>query len=125
MINDLVKDLLGELGKIAASDSVTGKVRDAGQAKVMPLCKVTIGFGTGGADVGGKRDEKTAGVEGGAAAGGLTVEPRAFVVVGPDGVPHLVSINKGKAAVLRKGVDLVQVASAPAPTPKKELPPKR
>lgn len=123
MINDLVKDLLGELGKIAASDSVTGKVRDAGEAKVMPLCKVTIGFGTGGADVGGKRDEKTAGVEGGAAAGGLTVEPKAFVVVGPDGVPHMVSLNKGKGAVIRKGVDLVQMAP-PAP-PKKELPPKR
>ena len=118
MLNDIVKSLLGEIAKISTSESVAGKVRDAGQAKVMPLCKVSIGFATGGADFGGKHDEKNAGVEGGAAAGALVVEPKAFVVVGPDGVPQMVAIQRGKTAVVRRSVELGTRPDAPSLGPK-------
>jgi uncharacterized spore protein YtfJ len=119
MLNDIVKGLLSEVAKISKSESVAGKVRDAGQAKVMPLCKVSIGFGTGAADLGGKHDERNAGLEGGAAAGALVVEPKAFVVVGPDGIPQMVAIQRGKTAVVRRGVELTGAADP------KGLPPKQ
>jgi uncharacterized spore protein YtfJ len=118
MLNDIVKDLLAELGKISRSEAVAGNVRDAGKAKVMPLCKISIGFGTGGADFGGRDDggARKAGFDGGAAAGALSVEPRAFVVVGPDGIPQMFALKRGKAAVLRRGVEIAQVpAAADAP----------
>ena len=111
MLNQIVKNLLGELGKMSKSHSVAGQVRDAGKAKVLPLCKVSIGFGTGGGDVGGKHDgenaSRNAGLEGGAAAGALVVEPRAFVVVGEDGVPHMVALHGGRKAVVRRAIDVV------------------
>ena len=98
-LNALVKGLLSELEKVSKSDAVVGTVRDAGKAKVLPLSKVSIGFGTGTADIGGKsqRDgkEKDAGIEGGGVGGALMVEPKAFVVVGEDGVPHMLALKRG------------------------------
>ena len=35
------------------------------------------------------------------------VEPRAFVVVGEDGVPHMLALHRGKTAVLRKGIQIL------------------
>lgn len=109
-LNDLVKGLLSELEKVSKSDAVVGTVRDAGKAKVLPLSKVSIGFGTGTADIGGKSQregkEKDAGVEGGGVGGALVVEPKAFVVVGEDGVPHMLALKRGKTAVIRHGVEI-------------------
>jgi uncharacterized spore protein YtfJ len=122
LLNDLVKGLLGELGKITKSEVVVGNVRDAGQAKVLPLCRVSIGFGTAGADAGGKHErtesKRNAGLEGGGAGGALVVEPKAFVVVGPDGVPQMYALHRGKSAVKRRGLEVSQLEPTEA-SPKK------
>ena len=123
-LNDLVKGLLSELNKISKSDAVVGTVRDAGKAKVVPLSKVSIAFGAGLAGAGGKAEKEgggsDAGLEGGGAGGAILVEPKAFVVVGEDGVPHMLALNKGKHAVLRKGFEILpqtgaQLAEAVSP----------
>ena len=110
-LNDLVKGLLSELGKVSKSDAVVGGVRDAGKAKVMPLSKISIAFGTAIAGVDGKSKregkEGDAGLEGGGVGGALMVEPKAFVVVGEDGVPHMLALKKGKQAVLRRGLEIL------------------
>lgn len=115
-LNDLVKGLLSELNKVSKSDAVVGTVRDAGKAKVVPLSKVSIAFGAGLAGAGGKAEKdgggSDAGLEGGGAGGALLVEPKAFVVVGEDGVPHMLALNKGKHAVLRKGLEILPETGA-------------
>jgi len=111
-----MSELLGELGRVSKADGVVGSVRDAGHAKVLPLSKISIAFGTAIGDVGGtaKRgtEEKDAGAEAGGAGGAIVVEPRAFVVVGEDGVPHMLALHGGKTAVLRKGVQILPPASS-------------
>lgn len=109
-LNKLVKGLLGEVNKLSKSDAVVGKVRDAGKAKVVPLSRVSIGFGTAVAGLDGKAGERDAGLEGGGAGGALVVEPRAFVVVGEDGVPHMLALERGKTAVMRRGVEILPEA---------------
>ncbi len=126
-LDGLVKNLLGELNKISKSEAVVGQVRDAGKAKVMPLSKISIGFGAASAGAGGKGkgDNKSdAGVEGGGVGGAVMVEPKAFVVVGEDGIPHMLALRKGKGAVARRGLEIMpQVNGAPqlAGTPAKLL----
>jgi len=108
-LNDLVKGLLSELSKVSKSDAVVGTVRDAGKAKVLPLSKISIGFGSAVGEFGGKSKregkEGDAGFEGGGLAGALVVEPKAFVVVGQDGVPHMLALKAGRA-VARHGVEI-------------------
>lgn len=115
-LNELLKGLLSELNKVSKSDAVVGKVRDAGKAKVVPLSKISIAFGTATAGAGGKTEREDrkgdAGIEGGGAGGALIVEPRAFVVVGEDGIPHMLALEKGKHAVLRRGIEIVPRAEA-------------
>ena len=67
-LKGLVSELLSELGKVSQSDAVVGTVRDAGKAKVLPLSKISIGFGTATGEVGGSSqtgDATTAGASGG------------------------------------------------------------
>jgi uncharacterized spore protein YtfJ len=110
-LNDLVKGLLSELQKVSKSDAVVGTVRDAGKAKVLPLSKISLAFGTGIAGMDGKSEREgrqgDAGVEGGGAGGALMVEPKAFVVVTEDGVPHMLALKHGKQAVMRRGIEIL------------------
>ncbi len=106
-LNELLKGLLAELNKVSKSDAVVGTVRDAGRAKVMPLSRITIGFGAASAGADGKRQSADAGLSGAGAGGALVVEPKAFVVVGEDGVPHMLALKRGKVAVMRKGLEIL------------------
>lgn len=113
-LKHLVQELLTELGKVARADAVVGGVRDAGKAKVLPLSKVSIGFGTAIGSLDGKAktgaDESGAGAQAGGAGGAVVIEPRAFVVVGEDGVPHMLALVNGKQAVVRRGVRILPAA---------------
>lgn len=113
-----MQELLEELGKVAKADAVVGGVRDAGKAKVLPLSKVSIGFGTAVGSLDGKShrggEPSDAGAQAGGAGGAVVVEPRAFVVVGEDGIPHMLALVNGKQAVVRRGV---QILPAPEPEP--------
>ena len=110
-LNDLVKGLMSELHKLSQGDAVVGKPRDAGRVKVVPLSKISIGFGTATAGMDGRADREgkksDAGLEGGGVGGAVVVEPRAFIVVGEDGVPHMLAIRKGKSAVMRRGIEIL------------------
>ncbi|MGC4088367.1 MAG: spore germination protein GerW family protein [Polyangiaceae bacterium] len=116
-LKGLVSELLSELGKVSKSDAVVGTVRDAGKAKVLPLSRISIGFGTATGEVGGTTGEggpAGAGAAGGGAGGAIVVEPRAFVVVGEDGVPHMLALERGKTAVARPGVRILPNGDAAA-----------
>jgi uncharacterized spore protein YtfJ len=117
-LKHLMQELLEELGKVAKADAVVGGVRDAGKAKVLPLSKVSIGFGTALGTLDGKAKhgagESDAGAQAGGAGGAVVVEPRAFVVVGEDGTPHMLALANGKQAVVRRGV---KILPPPEPAP--------
>lgn len=129
-LKGLVTELLSELGKVSQSDAVVGAVRDAGKAKVLPLSRISIGFGTATGEVGGTSQAtgaSEASAAGGGAGGAIVVEPRAFVVVGEDGVPHMLALERGKTAVARPGVRILPTGDgahelAGAPTPQLEAP---
>jgi uncharacterized spore protein YtfJ len=107
----LMQELLDELGKVAKADAVVGGVRDAGKAKVLPLAKISVGFGTAMGSLDGKAkrgaEQSDAGAQAGGAGGAVVIEPRAFVVVGEDGVPHMLALANGKQAVVRRGVSIL------------------
>lgn len=117
-LKHLVQELLEQLSKVAKADAVVGGVRDAGKAKVLPLAKISIGFGTAIGSLDGKAkrggEESDAGAQAGGAGGAVVVEPRAFVVVGEDGTPHMLALANGKQAVVRRGVRILPAAE-PAP----------
>lgn len=130
-LDELVRGLLSEVGRVAKSDAVVGQVRDAGDAQVLPLSKISLGFGAGTAAIDGKakRLKGDADISAGGVGGALVVEPKAFVVVGPDGQPHMLALQHGKTGVLRRGLSLtprpeqaVQALPEAQPSAPAELP---
>lgn len=109
-VKNLVKGLMAELSKVTKSDAVVGEVRDAGRAKVVPLSRISIGFGAGIGGAGGKSAGTADGdgkAEAAGAGGAVVVEPRAFVVVGEDGLVHMLALKRGKSAVVRRGIEIL------------------
>jgi uncharacterized spore protein YtfJ len=84
---------------------------------VLPLAKISVGFGTaiGSLDAKAKRagEEGDAGAQAGGGGGAVVIEPRAFVVVGEDGEPHMLALAGGKQAVVRRGVKILPSTEPP------------
>ena len=109
-LNDLVTSLMTQLHRVSKSEQVVGKPIVFGESAVVPLCKITVGFGTGSSDIAGEAQSKGANFDVGGAGGGLIVEPRAFVVVGKEGHTQMLSVRKGAKAILQKAIDVLPAA---------------
>jgi uncharacterized spore protein YtfJ len=113
-LKTLLDDLMAELKKVSRTSAMVGKPFALGNSHLVPLCKLTMGFGTATTDAAGNYVGRDGTVEGAGAGGALAVEPRAFVVIGPDGVPQMLSMRRGKRAVLNRPVELRPQADDPA-----------
>lgn len=107
-VNELVKELLSQLQRLSGTDTVTGKVRSAGDTQLLPLTQIGVGFGAGMADGSLKGKGKAdGGLDGAGAGGAATIEPRAFIAVGPDGRCEMLALRGRKGAVTRRGIRLL------------------
>ena len=106
-LDDLVGSLMKQLYRVANAESVVGKPMVSGDSAVVPLCKISVGFGTGSGDVSGEVSKRGAALDAGGAGGGLVVEPCAFVVVGKGGHAQLLSVRRGTKAILQRAIDIL------------------
>ncbi len=95
-LDGMASVLLEKLKGIAQTDTVVGAPIQAEGVTLIPVSRVSVGFGLGGAANKGE----LAG-----SGGGLTVEPIAFVVVQSEDV-KIVSLTRDKD-VFAKAIDLV------------------
>jgi uncharacterized spore protein YtfJ len=88
--------LLDKLKAIAQTETVVGKPIQVDGTTLIPVSRVSVGFGLGG--INGKA--QTAG-----SGGGLTVEPIAFIVIQGDNA-RILSLTRDKD-LIGKAMDLV------------------
>ncbi|MBP7634862.1 sporulation protein [Candidatus Ozemobacteraceae bacterium] len=94
-IDSLIKTVLSELQVAINSKTVVGEPITVQNWTVIPVTKVSFGFGAGGGE--GKKESNAFG---GGSGGGATIEPMAFIAVNPNEV-KLISL-KGKDTVWEK-----------------------
>ena len=87
IIEALVKTVLAEMRTLAKTETVIGQPFTLEGVSIIPVTRLSIGFGAGGGK--GVKDQG----EGEATGGGATIEPVAFFVVRGDDV-ELISINQ-------------------------------
>jgi uncharacterized spore protein YtfJ len=109
-LNDLVTSLMKQLHQVSRAESVVGRPIAFGESAVVPLCKITVGFGTGSTDISGEGEKRGAAFDVGGAGGGLAVEPRAFVFVGKGGHAQMLSVRRGAKAILQRAIDVIPQA---------------
>ena len=71
---EILKSVVGELKEMARSETIIGKPVTIGDRTVIPIVKISVGFGAGGGK--GAKDDG-----GGGTAGGGSVEPVGFIVI--------------------------------------------
>lgn len=95
-LDTMASVLLEKLKGLAQTDTVVGQPIQAEGVTLIPVSRVSLGFGLGGASGKG---------EAGGSGGGVTVEPIAFVVVQAEDV-KIVSLTRDRD-VIGKAIDLV------------------
>ncbi len=81
-LEDLMKEISGELERLVSTKTVVGEAMVVGDTTIVPVTKVSFGFGSGGGE--GKKMGEEEGFGGGGGAG-AKIEPVAFIVISPEG----------------------------------------
>ena len=102
-LNDLMDTTMNKIREMVDSNSIVGEpITTPDGVTVIPISRVSFGFGAGGGDY-GKTD--TAHFGGGAGAG-VKVDPVAFLVV-KDGVTRVMPVAVPAVATVDRVLDLV------------------
>ncbi|NLI15253.1 MAG: sporulation protein [candidate division Zixibacteria bacterium] len=91
-INELLTSIIGQLKGIAETESIVGKPITFGDKMLVPVSRLSVGFGAGGGE------DESKGVNsrfGGGGGGGAKVEPVGFIIYDGDSFSFLPT-TKGK-----------------------------
>ena len=91
MVEELVEKMLQNLESIVESETVIGEPVVSGEITIIPLTKISLGFGAGG----GEKKSEGAG-QGSATGGGANIEPVAVITIHKDDV-KVINLKKGSA----------------------------
>lgn len=72
-----IKEIAGELERIATTKTVVGEPITAAGKTIIPISKITMGFGAGGGE--GKKETESG--YGGGGGAGAKIEPVAFIMI--------------------------------------------
>ena len=90
-VEELMQEVVEQLEKLVTTKTIVGEPITVANKTVIPISKVSFGFGSGGGE--GKCGEE--GGFGGGGAGGAKIEPVAFLVVSEDEVKLFPATGKG------------------------------
>ena len=83
-VEALIERVLGELHRIVQTETVIGTPVQAGELTIIPVSKISFGFGAGGGQA-GKGQSGT--------GGGASVEPIAFLIVDASGKVQIMTLT--------------------------------
>lgn len=89
-LNETIKEILTQMQHIAQTNTVVGEPVKMGDKVIIPVTKVSLGFGAGG---GSSKQESDNFV--GGSGGGINIEPVGFIVSDKDGAQLLLVNQKG------------------------------
>ena len=106
-INDLMSATLDKVKLMADANTVVGKPIVTESVTIIPISRLSLGFGVGGSDFSSKNQKPdSANCFGGGSATGMNVEPIAFLVIRGDNVRVLPLLPPTDGAIGR-AVDMV------------------
>jgi uncharacterized spore protein YtfJ len=95
-VSEILKDIVGELKEIARTQTVVGEPITVRERTVIPVVKISVGFGAGGGQ--GEAPDKGGGF-GGGGGGAAKIEPSAFIIMDDEKI-SLLSAKPGKLDAL-------------------------
>ena len=101
-LNDMMDTAMGKIREMVDSNSIIGEpITTPDGVSVIPISRVSFGFGTGGGDYGAAKTNF-----GGGAGAAVKVDPVAFLIV-KDGVTRVMPVAVPAVATVDRVLDLV------------------
>ena len=101
-LSELMETTISKINEMVDSNAIVGEpITTADGVTLIPISRVSVGFGSGGTDY-GKNTEKF----GGGGAAGIKVEPIAFLVV-KDGAARLMPVGIPAHSPLDRALEMV------------------
>lgn len=88
-VEGLIERVMGELHHLVQTRTVVGEPLQAGNVTLIPVSKISFGFGAGG----GQEDKGKSGT-----GGGASVEPIGFVVIDEEGKVQFLALREKEAS---------------------------
>ena len=104
-VETLIERVLGELHRIVQTETVIGTPVQAGELTIIPVSKISFGFGAGGGQAGTGQS---------GTGGGASVEPIAFLIVDASGKVQIMTLTDKEvgwgqiAALVPEAVDEIK-----------------
>jgi uncharacterized spore protein YtfJ len=96
-LEELALSIISQLKEIAVSETIIGQPVVIGNKGVVPVSRVSVGFGVGGGE--GETKDATSSF-GGGGGGGVRVEPGGFIVIEEDKVSYLPTAQGKYSAII-------------------------
>ena len=100
---EIIRGVVSELREVARTESIVGEPITIGSKTLVPIVRISVGFGAGGGE---GADDKNRGGFGGGGGGGARVEPAAFIVIEEDGI----SLLPAKPGTIDSLIDAIPAA---------------
>lgn len=101
-LNDFVETTMGKVHEMVDSNAIVGEpITTPDGVTVIPISRVSFGFGSGGGDYGTTKTNF-----GGGAGAGVKIDPVAFLII-KDGMTRIMPVAIPAAATVDRMLDLV------------------
>ena len=106
-VSELMAETIQKIKEAVDANTVVGQPITAGEVTIIPVSRISLGFGTGGSEMGGKAP-KALGENpfGGGGGAGLKVIPVCFLVVS-GGMVKVLPVDAAPETSLDRVVDLI------------------
>ncbi len=106
-INDLLETTMEKIRDMMDANTVVGNPIQVGEITVIPVCKISIGYASGGTDFAQKNQKpENPNAFGGGAGMGVSITPISFLVI-RDGTVRILSVEQPAATVADRMIDMV------------------
>lgn len=106
-ISDLMATTMEKIREMMDANTVIGQPIEAGGVTVIPVCKISMGYGSGGSDFAQKNQKQgNPNAFGGGAGMGVTITPISFLVI-RDGNVRMVSVDQPADSAVDKVIEMV------------------
>ena len=106
-IGDLVEATMAKIRNMMDANTVVGTPIEAGGVTLIPVCKISIGYGSGGSDFAQKNQKpEHPNAFGGGAGMGVSIIPISFLVI-RDGNVRMVAVDQPASTVADRVLDLM------------------
>lgn len=106
-ISDLMATTMEKIRDMMDANTVVGKPIEAGGVTVIPVSKISLGYGSGGSDFAQKNQKPDkSNAFGGGAGMGVSISPVSFLII-KDGNVRVVSVEQPAPTAVERVIDMV------------------